>query len=178
MAQGSDPDRRKFLKVATGAVGGGIGLVVAAPALRLGCDPAGRTTVTSPKAPIDIGPLDSLAVSPMPRRVEVRAPLVADGWSAARDVVLGAVWVRRPAKDHVEALSAVCPHLGCAVGLDPAKQCYVCPCHNREFELDGTNRKTGTEERGMDSLPIQVVGGRLQLTWIRYKNGGATKVPV
>lgn len=172
------PDRRTFLKLATGAVGGGVGLTVLAPSLRLCGDPVGDTTVTTPTEPIDIGTLDSFAVAPLPRRVEIRAPLVADGWSATRDIVLGAAWIRRPEANRIEALSAVCPHLGCAVGFDGPKQRFLCPCHQREFELDGKNRKTGPDERPMDSLPIAVKDGRLQLTWIRYRSGGASKVPV
>lgn len=173
-----EPDRRKFLKLATGAIGGGVGVAVLAPALRLGCSPVGETTVTAPTAPIDIGPIDSFAVGGLPRRVEVRAPLVGDAWAAARDVVLGAAWIRRLDNAKVEALSSVCPHLGCAVGLDDQKRRFVCPCHAREFELDGKNLKVGPEERAMDALPIDVVNGRLQLTWVRYKSGGATKVPI
>lgn len=172
------PDRRKFLKLATGAVGGGIGLTALAPALRLGCAPVGEQTVTTPSTPIDIGSVQSFAVGGLPRRVEIRAPRITDGWTAARDVVLGAAWIRRPRADHIEALSAVCPHLGCAVGLDPAKQRFLCPCHAREFELDGKNLKAGPDERAMDSLPIAVKDGRLQLTWIRYRSGGSEKVPV
>ena len=172
------PDRRTFLKLATGAVGGGIGLTVVAPSLRLACSPVGETTVTAPTAPIDIGSIDSFALGGLPRRVEVRAPMVSDGWTSARDVVLGAAWLRRTKRDEVEALSAVCPHLGCAVGFDDNRKCFVCPCHAREFEVDGKNRTTGPDERPLDTLPIAVKDGRLQLTWIRYKSGGSAKVPV
>ena len=52
---GDGPDRRKFLKVATCAVGGGVGLVVAAPVIRLVLDPAGKQTVTTPSEPLDLG---------------------------------------------------------------------------------------------------------------------------
>jgi len=48
----------------------------------------------------------------------VIAPMVKDAWMASRNVVLGAAWVRRTAPDKIVALSAVCPHLGCAVGWD------------------------------------------------------------
>ena len=49
----------------------------------------------------------------------------SDAWTTARDVVLGAAWVRRTGDDKLEALSAVCPHLGCAVGWDGSDELPV-----------------------------------------------------
>jgi len=171
----SDPDRRQFLKVATCAVGGGAGLVVAAPVIGLVVGPAGETTVTAPTAPLDLGPADRFRVGAPPTKVDVIAPLVKDGWTSARDVVLGAAYVRRTSPTTVEALSAVCPHLGCAIGFDG--KTFLCPCHDSRFDVTGA-RETGPSERGLDPLPIQLVGGRLSLTWVRYKPGQAIREPV
>ena len=85
-----DPDRRGFLKAATGVVGGGLGLVIAVPALRMCVAPTGENTVTTPTDPIDIGALDRLRIGAPWQRVEVVAPVVKDAWLTARDVVLGA----------------------------------------------------------------------------------------
>jgi len=175
---GDDPDRRKFLKVATCAFGGGAGLVIAAPVVRLVLDPAGKTTVTSPKDPIDAGDVKRFELNAPPTRVEIVAPVVQDAWTAARNVVLGAAWVRRTGagpKD-LEARSAVCPHLGCAVGWDPAANNYLCPCHDSRFGVDGA-KLTGPSERGLDTLPIDVVDGRLKVTWVLYKIGSTTVEP-
>jgi menaquinol-cytochrome c reductase iron-sulfur subunit len=166
----ADEDRRKFLKVATCAIGGGVGLVVAAPVLTLLADPAGKITVTTPSAPLDLGLAEQFRVGAEPRKVDVIAPLVKDAWMASRNVVLGAAWVRRTAPDKIVALSAVCPHLGCAVGWDAGAGNFLCPCHDSRFSPEGT-KLTGPSERGMDELPLQVVEGRLQLTWVRYKPG-------
>src|SRR5262245_26195694 len=132
---GDDPDRRKFLKVATCAIGGGTGLVVAAPVVRLALDPLGKTTVTSPKEPLDIGPHQRYLAKAPPTRVEIVAPVIQDAWTAARDVVLGAAWVRRvgPKPADIDARSAICPHLGCAISYDAAKNNYLCPCHDSRF---------------------------------------------
>src|SRR4051812_22427638 len=113
-----DPDRRGFLKVATGVVGGGLGLVIAGPALRMCVAPTGINTVTTPTDPIDIGAIDRIPIGAPWQRIDVVAPVVQDAWMTARDVVLGAAWVSRPAEGKVIALSSVCPHLGCAVGFD------------------------------------------------------------
>ena len=175
---GDDPDRRKFLKVATCALGGGAGLVAVAPVVRVVLDPMGKQTVTSPKEPLDIGPPDRFLLDAPPQRVEIVAPVIQDAWAAARDVVLGAAWVRRigPKPDAVDARSAICPHLGCAVGWDAAKNNYLCPCHDSRFGIDG-KKLTGPSERGLDSLVVKEVGGRLKLTWVVYQLGRTTAEP-
>jgi Rieske Fe-S protein len=172
----ADEDRRKFLKVATCAIGGGVGLVVAAPVLTLLGDPAGKVTVTTPTTPLDVGLAEQFRAGAEPRKVDVVAPIVKDGWMAARNVVLGAAWIRRTAPDKLVALSAVCPHLGCAVGWDAAAGNFLCPCHDSRFSVAG-DRLTGPSERGLDELPLKLVDGRLQLTWIRYKTGQTTREP-
>jgi menaquinol-cytochrome c reductase iron-sulfur subunit len=169
-------DRRDVLKLATYAIGSGVGLAIAAPCVRLLVDPVGKQIVTTPTTPIDVGALDRIPVGDVPTRVEVVAPLVQDAWTAARDVVLGAAWVRRVAPDQVKAYSAVCPHLGCVVGWDDAKKTYLCPCHDSRFAANG-DRMTGPSERGLDELPIAVKDGRLRVTWLRFKMGGSSQEP-
>ena len=161
-----DPDRRGFLKVATCAIGGGVGLVVVAPVLRLLDDPSGKITVTTPTEPIDIGALEGFKVGGDPQKVEVVAPLIKDAWTAARNVVLGGAWIRRTAPDKIEAFSAVCPHLGCGVGWTGAE--FLCPCHNSKFAANG-DKLTGPSKRGLDPLPLEVKDGRLRLSWLVYK---------
>ena len=172
-----DPDRRKFLKVTTCALGAGVGIALVVPALRIVAAPAGTITVTGPSEPLDLGLIDKFRIGAEPRNVEVIAPMVKDAWTAARNVVLGAAYIRRTAPDKIEALSAVCPHLGCAIGWDPAAKNFLCPCHDSRFEADGA-KMTGPSERGLDPLPISVVDGRLQLTWVRYRAGSASREPV
>jgi len=161
------PDRRKFLKLATCGVGGAVGLAVAVPALSLVVHPSRAQTVTTPKDPIDVGPSSLLA--PEWRKVDVIAPEVRDAWVTARNVVLGAAWLRKPDKsDQVQALSAVCPHLGCPVSWEGAKNQFLCPCHDSHFRADG-ERGDGPAKRGLDPLPIVIKDGRLRLTWVQYK---------
>jgi menaquinol-cytochrome c reductase iron-sulfur subunit len=158
-----DPDRRKFLKLATCGLGGAVGLATVAPALSLVIDPSRRQIVTAPRDPIDVGAAGQLG--PGWKKLDVIAPVVRDAWVSARDVVLGAAFVReRGGKP--EALSAVCPHLGCPVGWDG--KAFLCPCHDSTFGENGEKGK-GPAERGLDPLPIEVKDGRLRLQWIRYK---------
>jgi quinol---cytochrome c reductase iron-sulfur subunit, bacillus type len=173
-----DPDRRGFLKAATCVLGGGLGLVVAAPALRLCVAPAGRDTVTTPTDPIDLGPVDRLRVGAPWSKVDVIAPVVKDAWTTAHDVVLGSAYIRRVADAQPVALSATCPHLACAVGWDPAQKNFLCPCHNSRWNDDGSLvPNTGPAKRALDPLPIEIKDGRLRLTWVRYKIGTADREP-
>jgi len=160
-----DPDRRKFLTLATCGIGGAIGAAVVLPTLSLVVDPARSKTVTTPKDPLDIGGVGQLG--PEWRRLEVVAPEVRDAWTTARNVVLGAAWVRASGPEKIEALSAVCPHLGCPVGWDGKS--FLCPCHNSRFGANGEIVGAGPAKRSLDPLPIEVKDGRLRLTWIRYK---------
>ncbi len=169
-----DPDRRKFLKVATCALGGGLGLAAGVPTIKLLLDPSGKEIVTTPKAPLDLGPADRVKVGAPPRRFDVVAPVVKDAWTSATNVVLGAAWIRRTAPDKVEAFSGICPHLGCAIGWEGDS--YLCPCHDSRFSASG-DKQTGPSERGLDPLPIAIKGDRLELTWIRYKLGRSSREP-
>ena len=174
-----DPDRRKFLTFATCAIGGGVGVVAIAPALRLLADPLGKITVTSPSAPFDLGPPERFALDAPPRKIEIIAPVLKDGWTAARNVLVGAAFVRRtgPNPTDLDARSAVCPHLGCAVGWDTTQRNFLCPCHDSRFALSGA-KLSGPSERGLDDLPVKLDGdGRLKLTWVRYKLGSPAKEP-
>jgi len=159
------PDRRGFLKVATCALGGGLGLVVAAPVLRFVIDPATQTTVTTPSEPIDLGPAERFH-GDQPTRVEIVAPMIKDGWTSARDVVLGAAWIQQKG-DKLVAFSAVCPHLGCGVGYDGAQ--FQCPCHDSKFARADGAAQSGPSKRGLDPLDLKVVDGRVKLTWASFK---------
>ena len=168
----SDDDRRSFLKVAACGLGGLIGVATAAPAISLLIAPTRNQTVTTPKDPIDIGEAAAAQAWGQWRKVDVIAPEVRDGWTTARNVVLGAAFVRY--KEKFEAVSGVCPHLGCAVGWEG--ESFLCPCHDSRFAMDGA-KQTGPSQRGLDPLPITVKDGRLQLTWVRYKLDTATREP-
>jgi len=175
---GDDPDRRGFLKAATTVVGGGLGLVIAGPALRMCVAPTGAQTVTTPTDPIDIGAAAAIAVGAPWKKVSVIAPVVKDAWTTAHDIVLGAAWLRRPAEGQLIALSAVCPHLGCAVGFDEAAKTFLCPCHNSKWsEAGALVENTGPAKRDLDPLPIEVKDGRLRLTWVRYKLDTSSREP-
>ncbi len=57
-------------------------------------------------------------------------------------------------------LWARCPHLGCAVGWDPAAGQVVCPCHDGRFDRGG-RRLSGPPERDLEpaSVEFRLEGG-------------------
>ncbi|MEZ4399665.1 MAG: ubiquinol-cytochrome c reductase iron-sulfur subunit [Kofleriaceae bacterium] len=178
-APGEPPDggdsRRRFLQLATCAVGGGLGAAVLIPAARLLAHPLGRSIVSASSEPIDAVAVKDVGVEPL--RVPLVARRVADAWAATTNVVLGAAWLRRTPDGSIAAYSAECPHKGCAVGYTPAAKRFECPCHSATFDIDG-KRLSGPAERGLDPLDLTVVDGRIKISFVRYQNGGAERKKV
>jgi Rieske Fe-S protein len=164
----SESSRRGFLKAATLAIGGAIGAVMTYPLVRYFFYPMGHKTVDSPEEPLDAIAVDALEVGAPPVRVTLTADEVRDGWAVSDNVPLGSAWVRRREDGEIEALSAACPHLGCAIDFDTDDNEFKCPCHKSAFSLNG-DKKAGPAKRGLDPLPHTVVDGRVKLTWIRYR---------
>jgi Rieske Fe-S protein len=169
--------RRRWLKRATVAIGGAIGAVIAYPLIRYFGFPLGRKVVSSADRPIDVGPVDALPADGTPVRVPVTAESLRDAWTLHGASALGAAWLSRTGDGQVRALSAVCPHLGCAVDFDPAKGNYRCPCHTSSF-APGGERESGPAKRGMDPLPCDVVDGRVLVTWRRFRTDVPDREPV
>ena len=168
-----EPDRRRFLKLATCGLGTAVGIAAAAPAISLVLAPTNRQTVTTPKDPIDIGDATAAKAWAEWHKIDVIAPSISDGWNTARNVILGAAFVRA-GKQGFEALSGMCPHLGCAVGAEGGG--FLCPCHDSKFGGNG-EKQTGPAQRNLDPLPIEEKDGRLRLTWIRYKLDTSKREP-
>jgi cytochrome b6-f complex iron-sulfur subunit/menaquinol-cytochrome c reductase iron-sulfur subunit len=109
--------------------------------------------------PADSPFLDVAAEKDVPEQQPLRASLrvvARDGWASSLHDV-GAVWILRTPAGLV-ALSASCPHLGCAVEQD--SKGFFCPCHESRFDGLG-NRRTGPSPRGLDRLPLRVEQGRV-----------------
>jgi menaquinol-cytochrome c reductase iron-sulfur subunit len=168
--------RRRWLKRATVAIGGAIGAVIAYPLIRYFLYPLGRRVVSSADGPIDVGPIDAIPAGGAPVRVPVTASSVRDAWALAGESALGAAWLTREG-DQVRALSAISPHLGCAVDFDTGKGEFRCPSHTSSFTPDG-QRTSGPAKRGLDPLPCEVVDGRVLVTWRRFRTDVPGREPV
>lgn len=176
MAKSRDT-RRGFLKIATLAIGGAMGAVLAFPLVRYVFFPVRRRVVADAGGVVDVLALDELKPGAPPTRVQITASNVRNGWAVADDVSLGAAWVRKTESGEVEALSSICPHLGCAVDFDARDNVFKCPCHRSAFAADGA-KLSGPSKRGLDPLPVKVEDGRVKIALIRYRSDVAERKPV
>jgi menaquinol-cytochrome c reductase iron-sulfur subunit len=180
--RGQEP-RRRFLKTVTGLLGGLVTAVAAIPGLALVLHPLRRDTARRERPPRRVARLRQLA--PMrPLRVDVRGELI-DAWSRIPDVKLGSCWLVRGAEagasteppGGVRAFSTVCPHRGCNVEHDEAREQFVCPCHRSFFSLAG-KRLEGPSPRDLDELPVTIEGGEVKVAYQRFRVGLPTKEEV
>lgn len=78
-----------------------------------------------------------------------------------------------PAKNN-QVLSPICPHEGCEVSWEQARNRFACPCHESYFAADGS-RLSGPASRGLDALPTRVQDGKLQVQYrVGLQQDGAT----
>lgn len=167
-------NRRRFLEIATLAIGGAVGVVLAVPLVRYFLSPVGKKVVSAPDAAIDVCALSAVPADGKPVRVAVVSAAQRDAWSVRDKVAVGSAWLRREG-DRVVALSAQCPHLGCAIGFDG--ESFRCPCHKSAFKVNG-ERESGPAKRGLDPLPVEVVGGRVHLRFLRFRPDVAERIEV
>lgn len=154
-----------------------MGAVVAVPLVRYLLFPVGRQVVSSSDAPIDVIAADALEPGGAPVRVQINAESMRNAWAVSEDTPLGAAWVRKSESGTIEALSSVCPHLGCAVDFDPEQNAFKCPCHRSAFSRDG-EKQSGPSKRGLDPLEVSVEDGRVKVVYVRYRTDIAEREPV
>lgn len=74
-------------------------------------------------------------------RRENAAPELAPGEGTVIEINGESTAVYKDSAGHVQAVSAVCTHLGCTVGFNAADATWDCPCHGSRFATDGTVRQ-------------------------------------
>jgi Rieske Fe-S protein len=164
--------RRNFLRESLAvAIGAFVGLVPFVAGLMVYLDPLRRRAGAGDF--VRIASLDSLPDDGVPRQF----PVVADrndAWNHYAAQPLGSVFLRRSG-DQVEALNAVCPHLGCMVDYLKGREIFRCPCHNSLFEPDGERiippDGNCPSPRSLDPLEAQVRGtGGSAAVWVKFQN--------
>lgn len=174
---GPSENRRSFLKSATLALGGAVGVVLAVPLVRYFLFPVGRKVVSSSVEPVDVLAEAALVPGAPPVQVPIVAASQRDAWGSRDKVGVGSVWLSKDEGGKVTAFSGVCPHLGCAIGYDDSSGVFVCPCHKSAFSRDGA-KKAGPSKRGLDPLPVEVEGGRVRVTFLRFRPDVSERTPV
>lgn len=151
-------------------------IVPAAAGLVAWLDPLARDA--SGTAMVRVAALEALPPDGTPRRVTVVAGK-RDGWTREPDVPLGAIYLRRTAKDKVVALHSVCPHAGCFVDYQAERKSFFCPCHDSTFAMDGSiNDPKSPSPRPMDTLQVEVKGNDVWVRFVQYRTGIKEKVEV
>lgn len=166
----SDPARRRTLGVLVAAGSAAYACALVVPASRFLESPTGpggaRWLRVAQAAGLEDG---------KPVRVQVRGEL-RDAFTVTPDVTLGSLWLTKRGGEFL-ALSAECPHLGCAVNLASNGAVFGCPCHTSRFALDG-RAESGPSPRGMDPLATRVVDGWIEVEFRRYRQGSAARIEV
>ena len=96
-----------------------------------------------------------------------------DAYTITRNQTLGAVWLQRKGQT-VRAMTAECPHLGCAISLGPESKDFRCPCHTTRFSLEG-QPESGPSPRSMDTLETRIKDGWIEVAFSRFRQGVVTK---
>jgi menaquinol-cytochrome c reductase iron-sulfur subunit len=162
-------DRRSFLGVMLGAGTVSVGALLSVPLMRFALHPTFKQTTET--AWSDLGPVDDFAsvAAPVGRTISIEQ---RDGWR--KMVSEKSVYVVKDAEGKPRVLSAVCPHLGCTVGWNEAKNQFISPCHNGVFAPDGT-LISGPPRRSMDELEAKIEDGRLKVRFQYFRQLVATK---
>jgi len=161
----TDKSRRSFLQLLPLGVFAGVLVSIGGAAFRFL-----RPRLNAPSDQwLDVATLSELT-GPQPIAKKVLAEHVS-GWvitSEEHNVFV------LPAKNN-QVLSPICPHEGCEVFWEQARNRFACPCHASFFTADGA-RISGPARRGLDSLPTRVQDGKLQVQYhVASEQDGATQ---
>jgi Rieske Fe-S protein len=127
-------NRRDFIKVTTGIVGGLIGAALGVPAIAFLLDPAFKAGAKEGWVPV--GSVADMEIGkPYPfsfTRVQV------NGWERTSTSRGGFAIRRSEDPNDILILNSRCTHLACTVNWREDTQVFLCPCHDAQFSLDGT----------------------------------------
>jgi len=127
-------NRRDFIKVTTGIVGGLIGAALGVPAIAFLLDPAFKAGAKEGWVPV--GSVADMEIGkPYPfsfTRVQV------NGWERTSTSRGGFAIRRSEDPNDILILNSRCTHLACTVNWREDTQVFLCPCHDAQFSQDGT----------------------------------------
>ena len=108
--------------------------------------------------------------------VDIDTPVKADFVEAANDAwiqtrSLHTVWLHTEDGEKFTAMSGTCTHLGCSVMFDKQRDAFICPCHQGVFNSKTGAVLGGPPPRGLDTLPVRVVDGGVQVMLKQFRTG-------
>lgn len=125
--------RRDFIKGATAAIGGLIGLALGIPAIGYLIDPALRSSAREGWMPV--GKLEDIPVG-MPFPFSFTSTQV-NGWERTATNHGGFILRKSADPADILILNSRCTHLGCSVNWKEEAKAYLCPCHDAKFGQEG-----------------------------------------
>ncbi len=170
------PRRDFFARFAAIVIGGIVGIVPAAAALLVFLDPLRRKN-KGVEGAVRVASLSALPNDGKPHKFPVIASRT-DAWNKFPETPIGAVYLRRTGEKQIEALHVVCPHAGCFVDFVPSRACFLCPCHNSTFAIDGAiDDPKSPSPRGLDTLPVEIRGEDIFVKFQNFRSGVREKIP-
>ncbi len=61
------------------------------------------------------------------------------------------------------AISRMCTHLACTTEFDQDGQCFICPCHKSQFDLEGVQMAGSRAKRPLERCALRLVHGRIEV---------------
>jgi menaquinol-cytochrome c reductase iron-sulfur subunit len=155
-----DPERqigrRKFLSLATWAIGGVITAGLAIPAIAYIVGPALKREETQDWIRLGLASKVELGTPTLFKtKIQRRT-----GWIVNEEE--RAVYVLTENGRDFIAMSNICTHLGCRVRWIPAQGQFFCPCHNGIFGKDGSVI-AGPPPRPLDRYEVKVEDDQLYI---------------
>jgi len=154
MTEEDQLSRRSFLSIATWAIGGFMGIVLAIPALAYIIGPSLQRTKSENW--VRLGSTS---------KVEIGTPSLfktvvenQTGWIVS-EAEISAYVITENGRDF-SALSNICTHLGCRVRWIPESEQFFCPCHNGVFDSQGLVI-SGPPPRPLDRYETRVENDQL-----------------
>ncbi len=160
--------RRRFIGWAMGIGGAVTAVLLSIPLVRFALYPIFGGSSGARWS--GLGSIDQFTPNSDPTRKTIKVMQLA-GWQEGMSEK--AIYVtkgnRNGSLNGVEVLTAVCPHLGCDVQWAAGKGIFYCPCHGSRFAPDG-KYLAGPAPRGMDTLPLRLSNGQLEVRYQYYRN--------
>ncbi|MEO7029230.1 MAG: Rieske (2Fe-2S) protein [Acidobacteriaceae bacterium] len=164
--------RRSYIMALFAVTSTVVGTLLAVPLFRFATFPLRKDE--SDAGWTDIGPAADFAslTAPVAKTITLER---RDAWQTATSQT--AVYVLPSKAGILRVLSPVCPHLGCSVQWQDARNEFVCPCHSGTFSEDG-ERLGGPPPRSMDSLESKVEDGTLKVRYQYFRQLVPNKEPM
>ncbi len=146
--------RRRFMSVATGAIGGLIAAAMAIPAIAYIVGPALKSDTDEDW--IRIGSASKVELgTPTLFKAKIERQT---GWIVSETQL--SIYVLTDNGREFVAMSNTCTHLGCRVRWIADQQQFFCPCHNAAFAKDGSVL-SGPPPRPLDQYEVKVEDDQL-----------------